>query len=72
MSVAKRLPLASPPAARDDSQGMDSFRFPVGEIGQESFLMEVFRHAILLPLMAAQSFLFSSVELDHYWHSRDQ
>ena len=60
---AFRLP--PPPAARDDAREMVASRLPVGDIGHESFLTEILRHALLLPLMAA---LDKSLPGELAWH----
>ena len=66
-SGAKRLPLATPPPPRNkgDAREMVAFRLPVGDIGHESFLTEILRHALLLPLMAA---LDKSLPGELAWH----
>jgi hypothetical protein len=51
-SVAKHLQLDDT-LVRQGSQGMTTLRFPFGDTGQERFLSEILRYAILAPWMTA-------------------
>ena len=65
-SGAKRLLLATPPPRnKGDAREMVASRLPVGDIGHASFLTEILRHAVLVPLMAA---LDKSLPGELAWH----